>query len=119
MGCAAVSGPKYPTAEGVKAASLGQTNEATFKGQPRDKCLSHCWRVSGLVVREGPTLGAGGGCLPVPRLGDKPAAGLHLHVQAPLHAAHLHVLVQVPVHVVLGRGQLQLWWGLGAGPPGQ
>ena len=50
-----------------------------------------------------------GRCLPVPRLGDEPAAGLHLHVQPPLHAAHLHVFVQVPVHVVLGRGQLQLW----------
>lgn len=51
---------------------------------------------------------APGGPSPVPGLGDEPAAGLHLHVQAPLHAAHLHVFVQVAVHVVLGRGQLQL-----------
>lgn len=46
--------------------------------------------------------------LPVARLRDEPAAGFHLHVETPLHAAHLHVLVQVPVHVTLGRGQLQL-----------
>lgn len=39
---------------------------------------------------------------------DHATAGLHLHVQAPLHAAHLHVLVQVPVHVALGCGQLHL-----------
>lgn len=39
---------------------------------------------------------------------DHATAGLHLHVQTPLHAAHLHVLVQVPVHVTLGCGQLHL-----------
>lgn len=51
-----------------------------------------------------------GGQFQVPLCGalDEPAAGLHLHIQATLHAAHLHVLVQVPVHVALGRGQLQL-----------
>lgn len=45
---------------------------------------------------------------PVGRTFDEPPAGLHLHVQASLHAAHLHILMQVPVHVALGRGQLQL-----------
>ena len=48
------------------------------------------------------------GQVPVCGAFDEPAAGLHLHVQAPLHAAHLHVLVQVAVHVALGCGQLQL-----------
>ena len=45
---------------------------------------------------------------PVCRAFDEPTAGLHLHVQAPLHAAHLHILMKVSVHVALGCGQLQL-----------
>lgn len=45
---------------------------------------------------------------PVCRAFDEPTAGLHLHVQASLHAAHLHILMQVSVHVALGCGQLQL-----------
>ena len=39
---------------------------------------------------------------------DHPPAGLHLDVQASLHAAHLHVLVQVAVHVALRCGQFHL-----------
>ena len=49
-----------------------------------------------------------GGNVRVSALGDQPPAGLHLHVQAPLHGAHLHVLVEVAAHVALGRRQLQL-----------
>lgn len=53
---------------------------------------------------------------PFSRAFDEAPAGLHLHVQSPLHAAHFHVLVEVAVHVALGRGQFQLsksrwrWW---------
>lgn len=50
----------------------------------------------------------GTGPVPVCRAFDEPAAGLHLHIQASLHAAHLHVLMQVAVHVTFGCGQLQL-----------
>ena len=45
---------------------------------------------------------------PVCRAFDEPTAGLHLHVQASLHAAHFHILMKVSVHVALGCGQLQL-----------
>lgn len=44
----------------------------------------------------------------VPAAFNHPPAGLHLYVQASLHAAHLHVLVQVSVHVTLCCGQFHL-----------
>lgn len=44
----------------------------------------------------------------VPATFNHPPAGLHLYVQASLHAAHLHVLVQVSVHVALCCGQFHL-----------
>lgn len=84
------------------------------RGQPVQRHLSLPQRAPELHGRDSapaPSVSPGGRALPVPRLGDKPAAGLHLHIQAPLHAAHFHVFVQVPVHVVLSCGQLQLQWG--------
>lgn len=44
----------------------------------------------------------------VPATFNHPSAGLHLHVQASLHAAHLHVLVQMSVHIALCCSQFQL-----------
>lgn len=44
----------------------------------------------------------------VPAPFNHPPTGLHLHVEAPFHAAHLHVLMQVAVHVALCCRQFHL-----------
>lgn len=89
-----------------------EVRAASAAEQPRP-----CWGPPGVASscpRRGRKQGLAS-ALPFSRAFDQPPAGLHLDVQAPLHAAHFHVLVEVTVHVALGGGQLQLQEGRGDG----